>query len=69
MEKENIKSKPTKEQIQIINNTIGTCRYVYDFYLAHNKEVYEKEKSYIPTNKLIKSGTVSVMQTGIMYLF
>lgn len=59
MEKENIKSKPTKEQIQIINNTIGTCRYVYDFYLAHNKEVYEKEKSYIPTNKLIKSGTVS----------
>ncbi len=39
--------KPTKEQIQIINKTIGTCRYVYNFYLAHNKETYEKEKKFI----------------------
>lgn len=39
--------KPTKEQIQIIHKTIGTCRYVYNFYLAHNKEVYEKEKSFV----------------------
>lgn len=38
---------PTPEQIQRINKTIGTCRYVYNFYLAHNKEVYEKEKKFV----------------------
>lgn len=38
---------PTPEQKQIINRTIGTCRYVYNFYLAHNKEVYEKEKRFV----------------------
>ena len=37
----------TLEQIQKINKTIGTCRFVYNFYLAHNKEVYEKEKKFI----------------------
>ncbi|WP_442914682.1 RNA-guided endonuclease InsQ/TnpB family protein [Lacrimispora sp.] len=35
------------DQIQIINKTIGTCRYVYNFYLAYNKESYEKEKKFI----------------------
>lgn len=39
--------KPTQEQIQIIKRTIGVCRYVYNFYLAHNKEVYEKEKQFV----------------------
>ncbi len=39
--------KPTPEQIQKINKTIGTCRFVYNFYLAHNKESYEKEKTFI----------------------
>lgn len=38
---------PTLEQIQKINRTIGTCRFVYNFYLAHNKEVYEKEKKFV----------------------
>ncbi|MCR0552208.1 helix-turn-helix domain-containing protein, partial [[Clostridium] innocuum] len=28
----------TLEQIQKINKTIGTCRFVYNFYLAHNKD-------------------------------
>ncbi|WP_334195643.1 helix-turn-helix domain-containing protein, partial [Muricomes intestini] len=37
---------PTQEQIQTINRTIGTCRFVYNFYLAHNKETYEKEKKF-----------------------
>ena len=32
---------PTQEQIQKINQTIGTCRYVYNFYLAMQKERYE----------------------------
>ena len=38
---------PTAEQKQIINRTIGVCRYVYNFYLAHNKEVYEKEQKFV----------------------
>ena len=32
---------PTKEQIQKINQTIGTCRYVYNFYLVTQKKRYE----------------------------
>lgn len=31
---------PTVEQKIKINKTIGTCRYIYNFYLAHNKELY-----------------------------
>ncbi|HBN56306.1 MAG TPA: transposase [Lachnospiraceae bacterium] len=38
---------PGPEQMQKINQTIGTCRYVYNFYLAHNREVYEKEKKFV----------------------
>ena len=38
---------PTPEQEHWINRTIGTCRYVYNFYLAHNKEIYEKEKRFV----------------------
>lgn len=32
---------PTLEQIQQINQTIGTCRYIYNFYLATQKDRYE----------------------------
>ena len=38
---------PTDEQRQIINRTIGVCRYVYNFYLAHNQEIYETEKRFV----------------------
>ena len=38
---------PTIDQIQKINKTIGTCRFVYNFYIAHNKKVYETEKKFI----------------------
>lgn len=38
---------PTPEQKQIINHTIGVCRYVYNFYLAHNREIYETEKRFV----------------------
>lgn len=38
---------PTPEQKQIINRTIGVCRFVYNFYLAHNKEIYDKEKRFV----------------------
>ena len=34
---------PTPEQIKIIKQTIGTCRYVYNFFISHNKNIYEKE--------------------------
>ena len=30
-----------------INKTIGTCRYVYNFYLAHNKELYDKGEKFM----------------------
>lgn len=39
--------KPTSEQMQIINKTIGTCRFIYNFYISNNKEIYEKEKKFI----------------------
>lgn len=39
--------KPTSEQIKKINQTIGVCRYIYNFYLAHNKVIYEKEKRFM----------------------
>lgn len=38
---------PTPEQKQHINRTIGACRYVYNFYLAHNQEMYEVEKRFV----------------------
>ncbi len=38
---------PTEEQKQKIHKTIGTCRFVYNFYLAHNKEIYEREKRFV----------------------
>lgn len=38
---------PNPEQKQIINRTIGTCRYIYNFYLAHNKDSYDKEKKFV----------------------
>ena len=55
---------PTEEQKARIRRTIGTCRYVYNFYLCHNKDLYDKgekfmtgksfsvwlNKEYIPNN-------------------
>lgn len=45
---------PTNEQKQIINSTIGVCRYVYNFYLAHNQEIYETEKRFISGTEFSK---------------
>ena len=42
-----IEINPTLEQKIKINKTIGTCRFVYNFYIAHNKKVYETEKKFI----------------------
>ena len=41
------RDRSTKEQIQVIHRTLGVCRYIYNFYIAHNKEVYEKEKRFV----------------------
>ena len=38
---------PTPEQKQIINRTIGVCRYDYNFYLAHNQEIYKNDKRFV----------------------
>ena len=38
---------PTPEQKQIINRTIGVCRYTYNFYLGYNKEVYANGGEFI----------------------
>ena len=38
---------PTGEQKQKIHQTIGTCRFIYNFYLAHNKEIYESQKRFV----------------------
>lgn len=38
---------PTPEQKIKINKTIGTCRYIYNFYLAHNKELYDNGKKFM----------------------
>jgi len=42
-----IEIKPTEEQIIKIHKTIGVSRFIYNFYIAHNKEVYENEKRFI----------------------
>lgn len=39
--------KPTLEQEVKIKKTIGTCRYVYNFYLAHNKELYKRGEKFM----------------------
>ena len=38
---------PSQEQIQKINKTIGTCRFIYNFYIAHNKELYSKGEKFM----------------------
>ena len=38
---------PTPEQITKINKTIGTCRYLYNFYLSHNLKRYEQGEKFM----------------------
>ena len=38
---------PTAEQKVKINKTIGTCRYIYNFYLGHNKSLYDKGEKFM----------------------
>ena len=38
---------PTSEQKAKINKTIGTCRYVYNFYLDYNKSLHDKGEKFM----------------------
>ena len=63
-----IEINPTDEQKSKIHRTIGVSRFVYNFYIARNKEIYKKEgkfvsgmdfskwlnNEYIPNNKDMK---------------
>ena len=42
---------PTKEQIIKINKTIGTSRFIYNFYISHNKKIYEDKKEFMTGNE------------------
>ena len=42
-----IELNPSEEQKIKIHQTIGVARFVYNFYIAHNKEVYEKEGKFV----------------------
>ena len=42
---------PTEEQKVKIRKTIGTCRFIYNFYLAHNKELHENGKKFMSSNQ------------------
>ena len=38
---------PTDDQKSKIHQTIGVSRFIYNFYIAHNKEIYEKEGKFV----------------------
>ena len=42
---------PTEEQKVRINKTIGTCRFIYNFYLAHNKELHKNGERFMSSSK------------------
>ncbi len=41
---------PSEEQKAKIRKTIGTCRFIYNFYLAHNKELHENGEKFMSSN-------------------
>ena len=42
---------PTEEQKVRIRKTIGTCRFIYNFYLAQNKELNENGKKFMSSSQ------------------
>nr|BDA22078.1 transposase [Clostridium perfringens] len=42
-----IEINPTDDQKSKIHQTIGVSRFIYSFYIAHNKEIYEKEGKFV----------------------
>lgn len=54
---------PTPEQKQRISRTISTCRYVYNFYIAHNRERYEKGEKFMTGKASASGSTMNIFQT------
>lgn len=42
---------PTVEQKIKIRKTIGTCRFIYNFYLAHNKKLHEDGEKFMSSSE------------------
>ena len=42
---------PSEEQIVKIHKTIGTCRFIYNFYLAHNKKLHDNGEKFMSSNR------------------
>ena len=42
-----IEINPTQEQKTKIHQTIGVSRFIYNFYIARNKEIYEREGKFV----------------------
>ena len=42
---------PSEEQKVKIRKTIGTCRFIYNFYLAHNKELHENGEKFMSSSQ------------------
>ena len=42
-----VEINPTEEQKVRIRKTIGTCRYVYNFYLGHNKALHDNGEKFM----------------------
>ena len=42
---------PTEEQKVRIRKTIGTCRFIYNFYLADNKELHENGQKFMSSSQ------------------
>jgi putative transposase len=38
---------PSGKQRSKIRQTIGVCRFIYNLYISHNKEIYEKENTFM----------------------
>lgn len=37
----------TEKQSIVVNKTIGVCRFIYNFYIAHNIELYKNDKKFM----------------------
>ena len=42
---------PSNKQRTSIKQAIGVCRYIYNLYISHNKEIYGNEKRFMPANE------------------
>ncbi len=45
---------PSRNQEKVINMTIGVCRFIYNFYISHNKKIHETSGKFISGNDFSK---------------